>query len=71
MRENPGVRHARCGELELRLDSLPPQPSVLVDHSPDVLDEDEEERRSLETLLHSTSVDPVAFAAAAKKLRAA
>ncbi len=54
------VSHARMGELELRLDPLPPPPSSESDYSP-ITDPDEDERRSLETLLHSSGVDPTVF----------
>lgn len=60
--------YAKSGELELRLESLPPLSAGTDAPQPDP---DEDERRSLETLLHSSGVDPEAFVAASKRLRAA
>ena len=64
-----GATYARAGELELRLEPLPPR-VVVSDPSPST-EPDDEERRSLEALLYSTGVDPSVFADAAKRLRAA
>lgn len=61
------ILYARSGELELRLESLPPQ-STSVGDTPSV-DHGEDERRSLETLLHSAGVDPAPFAEALKRMR--
>lgn len=70
MREEK-ILYARCGELELRLEPLPPQSTVHVAEAQPPRDEAEDERRSLETLLHSTSVDPDVYARAFSKLRTA
>jgi hypothetical protein len=64
-----GATYARMGELELRLEALPAPPPAAFD-APQV-DPDEDERRSLETLLHSAGVDAAPFIEAAKRLRAA
>lgn len=54
------VLYARCGELELRLEPAPPQsPHVVGPAAP--VDDADDERRSLETLLHSSGVDPDIF----------
>lgn len=65
-----GATYARMGEVELRLETPPAPPRAVVD-TPAAPDPDEDERRSLETLLHSSGVDPAPFIAAAKRLRAA
>jgi hypothetical protein len=62
------VLYARSGELELRLESLPP-PASFVSEQPK--DEDADERHFLETLLHSSGGDAEAFLAASKRMRAA
>jgi hypothetical protein len=49
------VLYAKSGELELRLETLPPLVSSEADDSP--VDAREAERRSLELLLHSSGAD--------------
>lgn len=61
--------YARCGELELRLDPLPPQP-LPVSPSPDA-DPIDEQRRLLADLLHSSGADPEPFVEAIRRQRAA
>jgi hypothetical protein len=73
MRDSGDVTHARCGELELRRE-LPPAPPVHVHVAeppspPD--DEAEDERRSLEMLLHSSGVDAGSLMRALGRPRAA
>lgn len=60
------VLYARCGDLELRLEALPPL-SADVEAQP--FDEGDDERRSLEAVLHSSGVDAEPFILAAQKLR--
>lgn len=53
------VLYARCGDLELRLESSPAPPAV---HAPtDMGEEDDPERRSLETLLYSSGAEVEPF----------
>lgn len=64
-----GATYARVGDVELRLESPPPRAFVGQDAPPP--DPDEDERRSLETLLHSAGGDAGVFLAAMKKIRSA
>lgn len=57
--------YARVGEIELRLEPLPPTVSPVAEQP---RDEAEDERRSLETLLHSSGVDPAPFLARLKRV---
>ena len=59
------ISYARAGELELRIE-LPP--SQVVPSVPDHSDPVDDERRSLETLLHSSGADPDLFLAAMRKV---
>lgn len=68
MRES-GVLHARCGEVELRLEAVAPPLPVPGPPLPDEPEEDEE-RRSLETLLHSSGVEAEPFLKALRGRRA-
>lgn len=52
------VLYARCGELELRLEAVPAPPVPAAD-LPD--GDEDDERRSLETLLHSSGVEAEPF----------
>lgn len=61
--------YARMGEIELRLEPLPPPTPAAVDTQP--VDESDGERRFLETLLHSAGGDAAPFVDALKRLRAA
>jgi len=70
MRSTPGVLHAKCGELELHLEPLPP-PSPVVVPEPSPADDLDDERRSLETLLYSAGVDVEPFMRAARGKKAA
>jgi hypothetical protein len=56
------VSYAKCGELELRIELPAPQSTFVPVDQPDP---DEDERRSLGTLLHSAGVE--AFLRALKK----
>jgi hypothetical protein len=71
MRE-AGVSYARAGELELRLEPLPPQPVPVSspDNSP-TSDPDDEPRRLFTDLLHSSGADPELFVEIVKRQRAA
>ena len=53
-----GIPYARTGDLELRLGPSAPPAVTLVEQP---VSEAEEERRSLETLLHSSGADITPF----------
>lgn len=53
-----GIPYARTGDLELRLGPAAPPPAALIEPP---LSDAEEERRSLETLLHSSGADITPF----------
>jgi hypothetical protein len=59
------ISYARAGELELRIELPPPQ---VVPGVPTPSDPVDDERRSLETLLHSSGADPDLFLAAMRKV---
>lgn len=71
MREEK-ILYARCGELELRLEPAPAPPVSSVPVAPPEPENDEDaERRSLETLLYSSGAEVEPFLRVMRGQRAA